>query len=68
MPEIPNNPLAHGNDEPPLMSKVPEPAPSHWGKLTSKRRVDSVSYLLFAAGVKRKEAQKKWTSKTSETD
>jgi len=58
------SPLAYGNDEPTLMDKVPEPPPSHWGKLTSKKRTDSVSYLLFACGYKkRKEAQKDGTGK-----
>jgi hypothetical protein len=55
--EIPDNPLAYGNDSAPLMASVPEPPPSHWGKLTSRKRTDSVSYLLFLEKHKRKEAQ-----------
>jgi len=58
MTELPDRPLAYGNDEPPLMAKVPEPPPSHWGKLTSRSRTSSVSYLLFLENHKRKEAQK----------
>jgi hypothetical protein len=54
-----NDRLSYGNDEPTLMDKVPEPPPSHWGKVTSRNRLDSVSYLLFLEGHKqRKEAQK----------
>lgn len=37
----------YGDDTPPLMSKVPEPPPSHWGKLTSQSRTLSPQYLAF---------------------
>lgn len=38
--------LRYGNDEPPLMSRVPEPPPSHWGKcLTDRSR--SEAYTKF---------------------
>ena len=37
----------YGNDTPPLMSRVPEPPPSHWGKLTSRGRTASEAYLRF---------------------
>lgn len=63
MQEIPDNPLAYGNDDPPLFSKVPEQPPSHWGKLTGRHRADSVSYLLFLERHRRKEAQKDGTGK-----
>lgn len=43
-----------GDDSPPLMTKVPEPPPSHWGKLTSRGRTCSTDYLKF---LMRKEAQ-----------
>lgn len=34
-------------DTPPLMSLVPEPPPSHWGKVTSQSRTLSPQYLRF---------------------
>jgi hypothetical protein len=34
-------------DTPPLMAKVPEPPPSHWGKLTSQSRTLSPQYMAF---------------------
>jgi hypothetical protein len=37
----------YGDDTPPLVSKVPDPPPSHWGKLTSVARTLSESYLKF---------------------
>jgi hypothetical protein len=37
----------YGDDTPPLMSKVPEPPPSHWGKLTSQSRTLSPQYMAF---------------------
>jgi hypothetical protein len=43
-----------GDDSPPLMTRVPEPPPSHWGKLTSRGRTCSMEYLKF---LMRKEAQ-----------
>lgn len=42
-----------GDDSPPLMSRVPEPPPSHWGKLTSRGRTCSEEYVRF---LNRKEA------------
>lgn len=42
-----------GDDSPPLMTRVPEPPPSHWGKLTSRGRTFSADYVRF---LKRKEA------------
>ena len=36
-----------GDDTPPLMTKVPEPPPSHWGKLTSQSRTLSPQYMAF---------------------
>lgn len=47
--------IAQGDDSPPLMSRVPEPPPSHWGKLTSQSRTLSPQYVQF---LKRKEAPK----------
>lgn len=44
----------HGDDTPPLMSRVPEPPPSHWGKRTSKSRFESEEYLRFFYGKKPK--------------
>lgn len=37
----------YGNDTTPLMAIVPEPPPSHWGKLTSAARTLSPQYLAF---------------------
>jgi|688.fasta_scaffold263137_3 hypothetical protein len=36
-----------GDDSPPLMSMVPEPPPSHWGKLTGQSRTLSPQYVAF---------------------
>lgn len=36
-----------GDDSPPLMSRVPEPPPSHWGKLTGQSRTLSPQYVAF---------------------
>jgi hypothetical protein len=44
-----------GDDTPPLMNKVPEPPPSHWGKLTSRGRTASPAYLRFLYDAKHKE-------------
>ena len=44
-----------GDDTPPLMSRVPEPPPSHWGKLTSQSRTLSPQYMAFLK--KHKEVQ-----------
>lgn len=35
------------DDTLPLMSFVPEPPPSHWGKITSKSRDSSEQYQKF---------------------
>lgn len=37
----------YGNDSPPLMARVPEPPPSHWGVTTSQARTSSPQYLEF---------------------
>lgn len=37
----------YGDDTPPLMALVPEPPPSHWGKLTSQSRTNSPQYMAF---------------------
>ncbi len=47
--------VTQGDDSPPLISKVPEQPPSHWGKMTSKSRTLSPAYVEF---LKRKEAKK----------
>ena len=39
--------LRYGDDTTPLMALVPEPSPSHWGKLTSAPRTASPQYLAF---------------------
>ena len=50
--------IACGDDSPPLFGKVPEPPPSHWGKLTSKSRYSSGDYIRFLYGpLKHKEVQ-----------
>jgi hypothetical protein len=36
-----------GDDSPPLMSRVQEPPPSHWGKLTGQSRTLSPQYVAF---------------------
>lgn len=36
-----------GDDTPPLMTRVPEAPPSHWGNLTSESRTLSPQYLRF---------------------
>ncbi len=36
-----------GDDSAPLMQFVPEPPPSHWGKVTSQSRTLSPAYLKF---------------------
>lgn len=50
----------HGDDSPPLMSKVPDPPPSHWG-VTLTDRCKSPEYLRFFFKAKaeniRKEAE-----------
>jgi hypothetical protein len=40
----------YGDDSPPLMNRVPEQPPSHWGKLTSQARTLSPQYLRFLSG------------------
>lgn len=37
----------YGDDTPPVMASVPEPPPSHWGKITSQGRTMSAQYLKF---------------------
>jgi hypothetical protein len=44
-----------GDDTPPLMNKVPEAPPSHWGKVTSRGRTASAAYLRFVFDAKYKE-------------
>jgi hypothetical protein len=39
--------LSYGDDSPPLMRLVPEPPPSHWGKITSEARTLSPQYIEF---------------------
>lgn len=36
-----------GDDTTPLMALVPEPPPSHWGKITSTPRTASPQYVAF---------------------
>lgn len=49
--------FAYGNDDPPLMNHVPEPPPSHWGKLTTDRK-HSEAYTKFVLGAKKKNEEK----------
>jgi hypothetical protein len=49
--------LTYGDDTPPLMNRVPEAPPSHWGKVTSQARTLSPQYLRFLN--KAKEGQKR---------
>ncbi|NBW20684.1 MAG: hypothetical protein EBR82_73245 [Caulobacteraceae bacterium] len=44
-----------GDDTPPLMNRVHEPPPSHWGKMTSLGRTNSSDYLRFVSTKKNKE-------------
>jgi hypothetical protein len=37
----------HGDDTTPLVSMVPDPPPSHWGKVTSQARTCSPQYIEF---------------------
>jgi hypothetical protein len=39
--------VRRGDDSPPLMASVPEPPPSHWGRLTSQSRTLSPAYVEF---------------------
>ena len=39
--------LSYGDDSPPLMNRVPEAPPSHWGKVTSRARTLSPQYVEF---------------------
>jgi hypothetical protein len=41
-----------GDDSCPLVSLVPEPPPSHWGKITSQARTMSPAYMRFLYGKK----------------
>lgn len=47
--------ISRGDDSTPLMARVPEPPPSHWGRISSQSRTLSPAYVEF---LKRKEAQK----------
>lgn len=47
-----------GDDTPPLMNSVPEPPPSHWGKLTSQGRTASPAYLRFLFDQRQKELRR----------
>lgn len=47
--------VQYGDDSNPVMAGVPEPPPSHWGKITSQARTLSAQYLKFL-GRKDKEA------------
>jgi hypothetical protein len=42
-----------GDDSPPLMALVPDPPPSHWGKVTSQPRTMSAAYVRFLSGMKK---------------
>lgn len=45
--EMTHSPLGEGDDSSPLFTAVSEPAPSHWGSLTSTARTISQAYLRF---------------------
>lgn len=53
-----------GDDTPPAYSNIPEPAPSHWGRLTSNPRTACESYLAFVekTAKARAEAKKKYNT------
>lgn len=55
IPDVRELQSRHGDDTPPLMNKVPEPPPSHWGKRTGRSRFESEEYLKFFYGRKPKE-------------
>jgi hypothetical protein len=40
-------PGRYGDDTPPLVARVPDPPPSHWGKMTSQSRTTSPQYMEF---------------------
>lgn len=48
-----------GDDSPPAYSNIPEPSPSHWGRLTSNPRTASASYLAFVASTAKARAEYK---------
>jgi hypothetical protein len=48
-------PLSYGDDSTPLISRVPEQPPSHWGKVTSKK---SAAYTKFLADARAKQIRK----------
>jgi hypothetical protein len=41
-----------GDDSPPLMAKVSDPPPVHWGALTSTPRTLSPAYIRFLYGAR----------------
>ena len=47
MDEHLNKSFSYGDDSLPLVSRVEDPPPSHWGKLTSNGRTCSAAYLKF---------------------
>lgn len=48
--------FAYGNDAAPLMIHVPEPPSSHWGKVTTDRKVsEAYTKFLLAAAKKNEE-------------
>jgi hypothetical protein len=46
-PRLTEAEFRYGNDDAPLMSRVPEPPPSHWGVTTSQARTLSPQYIEF---------------------
>jgi hypothetical protein len=49
--------FSYGNDSPPWMNAVPEPPPSHWGKVMTDR-TNSDAYAKFVAGARKKNQEK----------
>lgn len=47
----------YGNDSPPWMNAVPEPPPSHWGKVTTDRK-GSEAYTKFVLKAKKANEEK----------
>lgn len=39
--------ISYGDDTLPLVARVNDPPPSHWGKVTSTGRTTSPAYLKF---------------------
>lgn len=48
-----------GDDTPPAYNNIPEPAPSHWGRLTSNPRTACASYLAFVEKTAKARAETK---------